>query len=99
MTNTPRPAAWPTLAAALHQRRVVQATYHDEQRLLCPHALGYKHGRPKVLAYQSSGTTPGWRSLFIDDLHDPVIVDHPWQTADNYTPNSNGIDIIALAIT
>jgi hypothetical protein len=102
------PPAWAVLEQALMQRRAVSACYHGQQRLLCPHALGWKNGRPKVLAYQADGTTSHgplasspqhrWRSLFIDEIEHPAITDEPWQTADNYTPQSNCIDELALAI-
>lgn len=103
-----RPPAWTVLATALIQRRPVLAVYHGHQRLLCPHALGWKHGRAKVLAYQADGTTSNgalppdprqrWRSLYLDDLHQLLISDQPWQTADNYTPHHNGIDQLEIAI-
>jgi hypothetical protein len=70
--------------------------------------LGRKNGRPKVLAYQASGdTSPSgpppdpqqqWRSLFIDEIELPMLTDHPWQTADNYSTRSNCIDEIDIAI-
>lgn len=97
------------LAQGLIQRRPVTARYHGKQRLLCPHALGWKNGRAKLLAYQADGTTSHgapatdprqrWRTMFIDEIEDPAMTDDPWQTADNYTPNSNGIDQLELDIT
>lgn len=48
MTVVDRPPAWAVLAQALIQRRPVQARYHDRQRNLCPHALGWKNGHAKV---------------------------------------------------
>lgn len=109
MTTTPRPPAWAVLEQALLERRPVQATYNGRRRLLCPHALGWKNGRAKLLAYQADATTSHgpptpdprqqWRSMFIDQIKDAVITDHPWQTADNYTPNTNGIDHPHLDIT
>ncbi|MGH9653106.1 MAG: hypothetical protein ACRD6B_06515 [Bryobacteraceae bacterium] len=104
------PTTWAILAGALTARRPVAATYHGHRRLLCPHALGWKAGRPKLLAYQVSGTTSTgalpadttqrWRSMFVDDIEHPVIVDQPWQSAANYTPaRRNGLDTIALDLT
>jgi hypothetical protein len=98
--------AWAVLHAALNQRRPVRARYHDRLRVVCPHALGWKNGRPKALVYQTAilGDPPthdprGWRSLFIDEIHDATISDDHWQTAHNYTPQNNGIDTLATAIT
>jgi hypothetical protein len=105
---TERPPAWTVLEQAINQRRTVRAVYHGHDRLLSPHALGWKHGRAKLLAYQTYPTTTQdppanphqqWRSMFIDELQTPTITNDPWQTADNYTPHTTGIDTIALAIT
>jgi hypothetical protein len=103
-----RPPAWTPLEQALTQRRTVRARYHGAERLLCPHALGWKHGRAKVLVYQAAGTTTTgalptnthhrWRSMFVDEIEDATITDDQWQTSDNYTPHSNGIDTLALAV-
>ena len=96
------------LAQALTARRPVQARYHGKDRLLCPHALGWKNGRAKVLAYQAGGATnqgvlshdhqQRWRSLFVDQIEDPVITDGEWESADNYTPASNCIDELELEV-
>ena len=102
------PPAWAILEQALIQRRPVQADYHGQQRLLCPHAIGWKNGRRKVLSYQSDNTTnpddhttdprQHWRSMFIDDIENAIITNDTWQTADNYTPNTNGIDHLHLSL-
>jgi len=104
--STDRPPAWATLARALEQRRPVRARYHAAERILCPHALGWKNGRAKVLAYQVGGTTTRgplpadprqcWRSMFIDEIESPIITDDSWATADNYGHNFNGIDHVEL---
>ena len=98
--------AWAVLHSALHQRRSVRARYHNRIRVLCPHALGWKNGRPKALVYQTAviGPSPthdprGWRSLFVDEIYDATISDDEWLTAGNYTPNTTGIDSLADAIT
>lgn len=105
-TVTDIATTWQVLHTALIQRRAVRARYHGRTRILCPHALGWKHGRAKTLVYQTAivdpsqhGDPPGWRSLFIDEIDDAIVTDDPWRTAPNYTPRSNGIDILAAAIT
>jgi hypothetical protein len=103
-------STWAVLARALTERRPVRARYHGHDRILCPHLLGWKHGRPKVLAYQTGGTTSTgslppqpdqrWRSLYIDQIDQAAIArEHPWQTPSNYTPDSNCVDQIAFAIS
>lgn len=103
-----RPPAWEALERALTERRPVRARYHGAERVLCPHALGWKNGRPKVLSYQASGTTSGgilpkdprerWRSMFVDEIEDVTITGGRWETADNYSLRSNGIDNVETAV-
>ena len=102
-----RPSAWAVLEQALTEKRPVRARYNGRERVLCPHALGWKHGRPKVLAYQSGGTTsrgalpPGphaWRSMFIDEIEDLSVTEGPWQTAPNFSHDSNCFDVLEIAL-
>jgi hypothetical protein len=103
-----RPPTWKVLEQALSEKRAVRANYHGHDRLLCPHLLGWKNSRAKVLCYQSSTTTSEstlnsdpqkrWRLMFVDELECAVITDDEWQTATNYRPASTGIDIIELAV-
>ncbi len=104
--------AWASLEAALRQRRPVLLSYHAKQRLVCPHALGWKNDRPMLLAYQTGGeTTAGtlpadprkrWRCLFVDEVDSIVAVDptSEWGTADNYNPKRpfHVIDEVTIAI-
>jgi hypothetical protein len=112
-TTAVLPMAWATLEAALRQRRPVVVSYHAKQRLVCPHALGWKNDRPMLLAYQSGGETttgmlPGdprkrWRCLFVDEVDSVAAADaaSAWGTADNYNPSHpfHVIDEVAVAIT
>jgi hypothetical protein len=112
-TMAAQPMAWASLESALRQRRPVRVSYHGRQRLVCPHALGWKSGRPMVLAYQTGGQTSTgvlpadprkrWRCLFIDEIDNVAVADpaSAWQTADNYDYSHpfNSIDHVAVAIT
>ena len=102
-------AAWPVLEQALRTRRPVALRYHGHDRIVCPHALGWKDGRARVLSYQvGGGTSTGrlpadptqrWRYLFIDEIEAATIIDAPWRTAPNYSPaTANGIDELVIAI-
>jgi hypothetical protein len=105
---SPRPPTWDLFAHALRERRTVRASYHGADRLLCPHALGWKNGRPKLLAYQIAGSTSHgplpaepqqrWRSMFVDEIEAAVFADEPWGTADNYSLSTNAIDQVELAL-
>ncbi|HEX9548056.1 MAG TPA: WYL domain-containing protein [Acidimicrobiales bacterium] len=105
---SPRPPAWAVLAQALSEHRPVRARYRGVERFLCPHLLGWKNGRPKLLAYQAGGATSRgslprdtrqrWRSMFVDEIETVTIADRPWETADNYSLDTNNIDHIELAV-
>jgi hypothetical protein len=112
MTDSPvqLPTTWAILARAIHERRAVRARYHGHDRILCPHILGWKRGRPKLLAYQADGTTSTgslparadqrWRSLFVEEIdHIAIAWGTRWQTAQNYAVNSNCVDQIAFAVS
>jgi hypothetical protein len=72
--------------------------------VLCPHAIGWKNGRAKVLVFQAavidshSSDPVGWRSMFVDEIEDAVISEDSWRTADNYTSHGTGIDALSAAI-
>lgn len=103
-----RPPAWAALERSLVEHKPVRVHYHGRERVLCPHVLGWKNGRAKVLSYQAGGTTSRgalpddpsqrWRSMFVDEIDDPVIVNGPWETADNHSRYSNGIDDIEVHV-
>ena len=103
----PRPDAWAVLAEALVTRRPVRAHYHASSRLLCPHVLGWRNGRAKVLSYQVDAAAASgapvrrdqrWRLMFVDEIEDATLVDGEWQTASNYACNCDGIDVVELAV-
>jgi len=113
MTITALPIAWDVIEAALRQRRPVLVSYHGRQRLVCPHALGWKNGRPMLLAYQSDGETSTgtlladprrrWRNLFVDEVDHVAAAEaaSAWGTADNYNASQpfNAIDEVIIAIS
>jgi predicted DNA-binding transcriptional regulator YafY len=109
MTTTPAPpATWAPLEQALRQRRPVRISYHRRQRLISPHALGWKNHRPMLLAYQSEGLTSTealsdprkrWRCLYVDEIDYAAAADGTtsWQTAGNYDasrPFPSTVDVV-----
>lgn len=104
MAGRNRPPAWTVLEQALLERRPVRARYHGTERVICPHALGWKNARPKVLSYQADPTAlppeprQRWRSMFVDEIEDPVITDGRWETADNYSRETNNIDNLEISV-
>ncbi len=111
MTAAKLPDIWAVLEGALRERRPVHVAYHGRRRLLCPHALGWKEGRPMLLGYQTGGQTSSgalpadprqrWRCLFVDEM-DHVLVDMTaaWGTANNYNPAHPfpAVDEVAVAV-
>lgn len=103
-----RPPAWDLLARAIIDRRSVRADYHGHARLLCPHLLGWKNGRARVLSYQASGSTSSralgsdrhqrWRWMFVDEIEGAVITNDTWQSASNYRAGGTGVEVIELAV-
>ena len=95
---------WALLHQSLEDRRPVRARYHGRLRVLCPHVIGWKNGRAKLLAYQAavigaeSSDPVGWRSMFVDEIEDAAISCDRWRTAGNYTPGTTGIDTLSAAV-
>jgi hypothetical protein len=112
-TMTALPIAWAPLEAALRARRPVQVSYHGRERLICPHALGWKAGRPLLLGYQTGGQTSTgalptdprqrWRCIFVDEVDHVLAAGpaDPWGTADNYNSSHPfpAIDEVTVAVT
>lgn len=102
------PPAWDLLAAALLEQQTVQIRYHGLERTVCPHVLGWRNRRAKVLAYQTAGATSHgplpdnpmqrWRSFFVDEIEVVATSDLPWETANNYCLDLAGFDQPELAV-
>lgn len=107
------PTAWAVLDAHLRARRPVWVSYHRLERLVCPHALGWKAARLMVLTYQIGGqTTSGpldpdphrrWRAMYVDEIERvaPADLTSIWQTADNYNCSDPfpAVDELVIAVT
>jgi len=104
--HTSSAPTWAVLEEALVAKRRVRLRYAGHERTICPHVLGWKNDRAKVLAYQVEGTTSQgrlaqdptqrWRSMFVSDIDQAMIVEGSWQSSPNYGPTHNGIDEVAL---
>ncbi|MEM8696488.1 MAG: WYL domain-containing protein [Pseudomonadota bacterium] len=94
-----------TLRSAIENRQQVLCYYKDHDRELCPHTLGYKDGREKVLGFQfgggsSKGLPDGgeWRCMFVDDIQNLEVRDGDWHTSDNHSqPQTCVDDVVAEA--
>lgn len=73
------------LKTAIQCRRPVEMLTAGRLRQVCPHALGHKDYRLKVLAFQFFGESASvlpsggaWRSFFLDDIAWVKIIDGAW---------------------
>ena len=108
MTTTTISAVWESLETALRARRPVHLCYHGRPRLISPHALGWKTGRPMLLGYQTSDPDTAvdprhqWRCMYIDEIEHvaPADTQTIWATANNYNPTHpfNTIDHVTIAV-
>lgn len=102
------PVAWSVLERAIQQRHRVRLGYNGRDRLVCPHALGWKNGRVVALVYQCDGMTSEgpiatsprqrWRSLFLDDIEHAGMASGVWQSADNYSLDTILMDTVVVAV-
>jgi hypothetical protein len=77
---------------AIKSRSIMSVMYHDERRLVEPHALGHTKLRELTLhAWQLSGPRPGWRHLKVDELSDvKTTAKHFAAERDDYHPEALG---------
>ena len=75
------------LRTAILYRRPVEMFTAGRLRKACPHALGYKDDRHRVLVFQffgeSASAAPSaglWRSFLLTEIAWVRIIDGPWRT-------------------
>jgi hypothetical protein len=78
------------LRQAIISMRCVRVRTSGFARDICPHALGFKDGSPRVLAYQYggpsvSGLAPGgqWRAFFVRDIEEAGLIEGRWHSGSN----------------
>jgi len=79
------------LRVAATRRQSVAAIYDGLPRLLCPHVLGRKSGRPQALVYQFGGSSSSglpvtpeegvWRCLAVEKLSQVELRANVWHSA------------------
>ena len=92
-----------TLRVAVQNRQSADVRYKGHIRKVCPHTLGLKNGREKVLTYQygggsSSGLPPGgeWRCMFVEDIESITLTDDGWHTDHNHSQPQTCVDVIDI---
>jgi hypothetical protein len=93
---------------AVLQKKIIVATYEGRVRKMCPHVLGTKDGKPRVMAYQFAGgsargigrdgSDDNWRCFEVDELSAVSVVDGKWHTAPNYCMRPDLIDEIDVRV-
>lgn len=92
-------SVYDTFRAAVLARSPVRCAYKGHSRDVCPHTLGWKNGREKVLTYQfaggsSSGLPPGgeWRCMFIEDVESAQMIEGDWHTDGRHSRPQTCVD-------
>ncbi len=98
-------AAYQLFRQAIANRKQVECLYQDHVRKLCPHCIGYKGGREKVLSFQfgggsSKGLPPGgqWRCMFLDEVTDVTVHDGAWHTGTGHSRPQTCVDDVDIEI-
>ena len=80
--KTSRSEAFEVIKLAIAEKKLISAVYHDKQREMCPHVLGWKSEREHALFFQIGGDSVkglssigSWRCLSLDELSEIEIVD------------------------
>jgi len=96
------------LRSAVREQRQVVAGYQGYRREFCPHILGTKAGKARVLAYQFGGETSGgpiasphageWRCFEVDKLVDLELREGEWYTAATNRARQRCVDSIDIEV-
>src|SRR5205085_288451 len=95
---------------ALNKRKPITARYRGHARVLCPHVLGYKHGKEQCLFYQCgggsnsglgpTGSSDNWRCIPLDGLDEVAISTGEWFTANNPRSRPKScVDQVVVAVS
>jgi hypothetical protein len=94
------------LRAAIDSKCCVRLRVAGAERRVCPHALGFKKGSPRLLAFQyegssASGLMPGgqWRAFYIREIEDASIVEGAWRSGRNFIAKAEAcLDRVAFSV-
>jgi hypothetical protein len=103
------PEVYDMIMDAINNKRHILAVYEGYPREMCPHALGWKHGRRQALFYQfggssrsglaPAGSSANWRCIPIDNLSEVSVRDGPWYTAGDHTRRQTCVDRVEHEVT
>ena len=90
--------------AILHKRQVI-LEYHGRKREVCPHTLGEKDEKKRVLVYQFAGESNTdlpeggkWRCLDVDKVTILEVKEGEWFTGDSHTRPQTCIDHVEVEV-
>lgn len=81
---------------AVANKQPLQAMYHKQPRLFCPHRLGRnREGHLRILCYQyggeshsglePEGSPANWRCIALEQLSRVKLIEDAWRTAPNHS--------------
>lgn len=81
---------------AVSKKQPIEAVYHRQPRLLCPHRLGrnrdgyfrivcYQYGGESHSGLEPEGSPANWRCIALEKLSRVRIVEDAWRTAPNHS--------------
>jgi hypothetical protein len=83
-------AVYDTLKKAIQFKHCVRVFAAGRSRDICPHALGLKDGKARLLAFQydggsASGLAAGgqWRAFFLNEISVATPIKGHWQSGPN----------------
>ena len=98
-------SAYVAILSAMRNQQQVTCTYQGRYREICPHTIGWKNGREKVLGFQfagesSKGLPPGgeWRCMFIDEIEHVEVRDGAWHTRDDHLRPQTCVDDVEFEV-
>jgi hypothetical protein len=93
------------LRQAILDRKQVTCFYDGRRRECCPHAIGTKHGKTRVLMFQFGGESNSglpaagqWRCMDIAGMAQIAVRDGEWHTATSHLRPQTCIDHVDVDV-
>lgn len=93
---------------AIRSKKQIVAIYQGHERVMCPHAVGYKNGKLQGLFYQcggssSSGLSPvgsprNWRCIPLAAIQEVSMQEGEWATCSEHSSRQTCVDQVILEV-
>ena len=101
--------AYAVIRQAIIDKDQITCTYDDYDRELCPHAIGLKDRKAKVLCYQFGGQTSTgpiglappqkrWKCLSVERMENVQAKPGPWHSVSPHSTSPACIDKIDVEV-